>query len=351
MSERLRELSLVLLGATLLTVAMTWPLAPRLGSLGRVDNGDGQLSIWNVAWVARTLVVDPVHVFDANIFYPHHDTLAYSENNLGAGILALPVYWATRNPFAAHNFSVLVAFVLAATGTYYLVRHLTRDRAAAALSAICFAFTPFVFAHRMFHRLTARVSPARGAALGAVMAGTAIFCGYYGVFVVLMVGYAAIIVATARRWWGSAKYWSALGVGAIVSILLVLPAFVPYLQLRRVQGFRRDLDDARQFSANWSDFLASAANLHAWMLPHLPPWVDVSFPGFVAVVFGLGGLWAARTRQRGELVAIYGGLAVLAFWASFGPAGGLYAVLYKTVPLFAWLRAPSRFGSRSRSPC
>ena len=62
------------------------------GSVGRVDNGDGQLSIWNVAWVARTLAVDPLHVFDANIFYPHRNTLAYSENNLGAGVLA-PVGW------------------------------------------------------------------------------------------------------------------------------------------------------------------------------------------------------------------------------------------------------------------
>jgi hypothetical protein len=365
LSERLRELSFVLIGATLLTVIMTWPLAPRLRSVGRVDNGDGQLSIWNVAWVARTLVVDPRHVFDANIFYPHRHTLAYSENNLGAGIIAVPVYWATRNPFAAHNFAVLVAFVLAATGTYYLVRHLNsahgrEDPAAAALSAVCFAFTPFVFAHSahiqllmtgglpftmwMFHRLTARVSLGRGAALGAVMAATAIACGYYGVFVVLMVGYAAIVVATARGWWGSAKYWSALGAGAIVSILLVLPAFVPYWQLQREQGFRRDLDDARQFSANWSDFLASASNLHAWMLPHLPPWVDVSFPGFVALVFGVAGVWVARTWPRRELLAIYGGLAVLAFWAAFGPAGGLYSVLYKTVPLFAWLRAPSRFG-------
>jgi hypothetical protein len=50
-----------------------------LGSLSRVDNADGQFGIWNVAWVARTLVVDPLHVFDANIFYPHRGTLAYSE--------------------------------------------------------------------------------------------------------------------------------------------------------------------------------------------------------------------------------------------------------------------------------
>jgi hypothetical protein len=43
-------------------------------------------------------------------------------------------------------------------------------------------------------------------------------------------------------------------------------------------------------------------------------------------------------------VALYGGLAVLAFWSSFGPAGYLYSVLYSALPMFAWLRAPARFG-------
>src|SRR5215510_6113325 len=104
---------------------MTWPLAPRLGSVGRIDNNDGQLSIWNVAWVARTLVVDPVHVFDANIFYPHTNTLAYSENNLGAGILAIPAYWTTKNALAAHNGAVLLSLMLSATGMFYLVHLLT----------------------------------------------------------------------------------------------------------------------------------------------------------------------------------------------------------------------------------
>jgi hypothetical protein len=68
------------------------------------------------------------------------------------------------------------------------------------------------------------------------------------------------------------------------------------------------------------------------------------FPGFVASIFGVAGLWIARRVQRGEVVVIYGGLAVIAFWASFGPAAGLYSVLYSTLPMFAWLRAPSRFG-------
>jgi hypothetical protein len=355
-----KEFAIVVLTSTILTVVMTYPLAFELGRVGRVDKGDGQLSIWNVAWVARTLVVDPLHVFDANIFYPHRGTLAYSENNLGTGALAIPVYWTTRNPYAAHNFVMLLAFVLSATGMYYLVRYLTRDRRAAAVSAIAFAFCPFVFAHTAhiqllmtaglpftllaFHRLADDPGVGRGAALGAVMAAQAICCGYYGVFVCLMVGFAIIAIGSFRHLWRDRRFWTAIAAAALVSVVLVTPAFLPYLSLQRVAGFRRELNDAVQYSANWSDYFASSSYAHAWMLGHLPPWTEVSFPGFVTLLFGVGGAWVAGRQRRYELLALYGGLTALAMWASFGPRGLLYSALYRVVPMFAWLRAPARFG-------
>ncbi len=356
----LKEFALVLAGAALLTAAFTYPTAFKIGHVGRVDNGDGKLSIWNVAWVARTLAADPLHVYDANIFYPHRGTLAYSENNLGAGALAMPVYWATRNPDAALNFAMLVAFVLSGTGMYYLARYLTGDRRAAVVSAIGFAFCPFVFAHTAhiqllmtaglpftllaFHRLADRPSVGRGSALGAAMAAQAICCGYYGVFVCLMVGFAVFVVAATRRLWTDRQYWTAIVVAAIVAVVLVMPAFVPYVALQRVGGFRRELKDAVQFSANWSDYLASSAYAHAWMLSHLPEWSEVSFPGIVTLTFGIWGAWVAGRDRRRELLALYGGLTVLALWASFGPKALLYSALYEVVPMFAWLRAPARFG-------
>ena len=359
MNARLREFVAVLLLGSLIAVVMTWPLAVGMSRLGRIDNGDGQLSIWNVAWVARTLVVDPGHVFDANIFYPHQKTLAYSENNLGAGILAIPAYWITRNPLTAHNAAVLIGFVLTFAGMYYLVRRLTGDRGGAVVSAVCFAFTPFMFAHSAhvqllmtaglpwsmwaFHRFAERPAPNRGVVLGATMAVTAIFCGYYGVFVVLMVGFAVVVSATLRGLWMSGRYWIGLATGALVASAIVAPAFLPYVTLQRVQGFRRALDEARLYSSNWSDYFASAAHAHAWMLAYLPRWIEVAFPGFVAILLGMVGLRTARTRRANETLAIYGGLALLAFWASFGPAGGLYSALYHAVPLFAWLRVPARF--------
>ena len=356
----LREFGLVVLAAAALPAALTYPIAFKLGSVGRVDNGDGRLSIWNVAWVARTLVVDPLHVFDANIFYPHRGTLAYSENNLGAGALAVPVYWATRNPYAAHNFAMLLAFVLSATGMFYLVRHLTGDRRAAAISAIGFAFCPFVFAHTAhiqllmtaglpftmlaFHRMVARPSPGRGTVLGGAMAAQAIFCGYYGVYVVLMVAFAIAVVVVAGRQWGERRFLTAVALAATTAVLLVLPAFLPYLSLQRDAGFRRELNDAVRYSASWSDYLASSSYAHGWLRLYLPPWTEVSFPGVVILGFGGWGAWVAARDRRRELLVLYGGLALLACWASFGPRAWLYSALYRTVPMLAWLRAPARFG-------
>ena len=318
-----RELALVLVASAILTAALTYPYAFRMGRIGRVDSGDGKLSIWNVAWVARTLVVDPLHVFDANIFYPHRGTLAYSENNLGAGFLAIPVYWATHNPYAAHNFVVLLGFCLSAIGMFYLVRHLTGDRRAAAISAIAFAFCPYVFARTAhiqllltaglpftmlaFHRLVDRPSPGRGAVLGLAMAAQALCCGYYGVFDVLLVGYAVLVVAINRSLWKTSAYWIAVAAAALVAIGLVLPAFLPYIRLARLEGASRTLEQANSFRANWSAYLASSAVGHAWMLSYLPRWSDVLFPGFVALTLGVTGAWIARRQLRGEVTWLYTG--------------------------------------------
>src|ERR1700687_922996 len=78
-----REVLAVLLVATLLAVALTFPFATHMAHAGRVDNFDGRWGMWSVTWVARTLVVDPRHVLNANIFFPHKRTLFYSETNLG----------------------------------------------------------------------------------------------------------------------------------------------------------------------------------------------------------------------------------------------------------------------------
>jgi hypothetical protein len=69
---------------------MTWPLVTGLNRLGRTANS-GDAGYRSGTWLggARALT-DPGDLFDANIFHPHRNTLAFSEANLAAGVIGLP---------------------------------------------------------------------------------------------------------------------------------------------------------------------------------------------------------------------------------------------------------------------
>jgi hypothetical protein len=363
----LSEAAAVLAGAFVLTAALTFPLVPKLDRVGRVNTDDGRLSIWNVAWVADALIVHPRRLFDANIFYPDDNTLAYSEANIGAGLLAVPAWGLTGNPYLAHNTAVVAAFLAAVAGGYYLVRYLSGSREAAAIAGVLFGFCPYIFARTAhiqllmtaglpfamlaFHRLVDRPSVGRAVALGVVLFAQALSCAYYGIFAGLMVGLATLFFAATRGLWRSPRYWALIGLAAAISLGLTAPFFLPYLEVQD-QGFGRTLDDARMYSANGGAWLASSAWTHRWWLDAIPGFNEVLFPGLITLAAGGAGIWMVWRRPAagpssglaGDVAAYYVVLAVLAFWASFGPDAGLYRVLFDTLPIFALLRAPARMG-------
>jgi uncharacterized membrane protein YozB (DUF420 family) len=355
--------------ALLLTVVMTWPLAPRMDRMGRTNTGDGHYSLWNVAWVAHALTSAPSRLYHANIFHPHPYTLAYSEANIGAGTMAIPVWLATRNPFAAHNSVVLTAFVLSFLCTFALARYVGAGTGLAICAGIAFAYCPFIFARTAhiqllmtfgiplsllaMHRLIDRPSGGRALALGVALWAQALLCAYYGILLGLVVGLGVLFYGVTRGLWRRPRYWAATAGAAVVAVGLVLPFFLPFMYVQQELGFARTLHDADMYSADWRAWLASAAWAHRWMLPLLESWKEVLFPGFLTTAAGLAGAviaWrsgnhgehtAVRPRETAGFYALAGGLV---FWSSFGPAAGLYTAFYHTIPVFSFLRAPSRFG-------
>ena len=65
-----------------LAVLKTFPLVRFLGSRIPMDPGDPLLNTWILSWGAHALVTAPLHLFDANIFYPAQNALALSEHLL-----------------------------------------------------------------------------------------------------------------------------------------------------------------------------------------------------------------------------------------------------------------------------
>ena len=100
-----------------LTVALAYPLARHAAGHVLSISADTDLFLWTLSWDAHALVHQPLSIFDANIFAPLHDTLAYSEHLIGSGMFAAPILWLTHNPVLAMNAVALLSCVLCGTGT------------------------------------------------------------------------------------------------------------------------------------------------------------------------------------------------------------------------------------------
>jgi hypothetical protein len=124
----------------LLAVMHTWPLASAPGRFSRNDNLDTLLDGWTLAWVAHQLVQDPIHSFDANIFYPERRTLTYSENLVAQSLMVAPVSWAGGSPVLAFNLALVGGFALTGWAAAFMMRRWTGSWLAGIMSGSLMAF-------------------------------------------------------------------------------------------------------------------------------------------------------------------------------------------------------------------
>jgi hypothetical protein len=137
-----REVIVVAVGASLLSVVMTWPLLIHLGTVVPRDIGDPLAEAWQPAWGGHALLHQPLHFFDANRFWPLKDSLAFGDALVGyapTGIIG-------SGPHAAmvrYDLLFIFAYALAFFGAYLLARELGLSPAGAAIAGAAFAFAPY----------------------------------------------------------------------------------------------------------------------------------------------------------------------------------------------------------------
>ena len=337
-----------------LTVIVTWPQALHLATA--IPNHDDPLfSIWRLGWIAHALATDPAHLFDANIFYPHLRTLAYSDAMLFEGLIAAPLLWARLNPVLVYNLMFFAAIISSGAGMFVLVRYLTGDIRAALVSAVVFTLAPYRIEHLIhlelqwtvwmpltlwaLHRTFDEGRFDLGALTGLFLWLQIVSCVYYGAFLGVIVAALGVLLMVSRP----AQARRAIGpfcLGAVVAAALTLPYALPYLAATRELGPRPE-GDVLMFSAEWGSYLAAPRQNWIW---GWTAWSYIGnerhlFPGVISVLLALVAV-AWRPRQ---LVWIYLALTVLAIELSLGLNGSLYRWLYDHLFVFRGFRAPARF--------
>lgn len=343
-----------------LAVIHTWPLATDLPHISRVDNADTELNAWAVSWVAHRLPRDPLHLFDANIFFPDRHTLAYSEPLIPPALLGAPIRWAGASPVTTYNVLLLVGLVATAFGMYALVFRFTGDPLAGVLAGCLLAFNAHTLTRlphlQAFHvqwlplslwaldRLFGDGRRRDALWLGLFFVLAALTSGYLAVFVAVALG--AAILAQADRWVQRDRlqlsiHLALAGVVALVGAGVVL---WPYAVVDQGGPLRRSVEDVVLHSATLQDYLTTAGRLHyeIWSHRFYEAGRDALFPGITGLVLAV---MALGVRKKGHVrTRVLVAVGLVGLLLSLGPATPLYGWLFAVFPPLGSIRAASRFG-------
>ena len=125
----------------LLACFITYPLIFNLGLL-TTGYGDELLIAWNHNWNIYNFSNNLANIFQANIYFPYNNSLAFSDAYFTNSILALMPVMILNSPIAANNFTIIISLTLVGFFTYFLSFMITKERLLSILSGILVIFCP-----------------------------------------------------------------------------------------------------------------------------------------------------------------------------------------------------------------
>jgi hypothetical protein len=363
---------------SLAAVIVTHPLWLHLDSAVPSDIGDPLLNAWALGWSGHALVAGPARLFDANIFYPLPNTLAYSEHMLATALLALPLQGVTGEPLVAYNVSLLLSFVLGGLGMYWLCLRWTRCRSAAFVAGLAFAFAPYrlaaishlqlltlewlPFSLLAFDRLADRAARPNASGRAATAAGLVVLFSalqvlsswYLAVFSGLAGGvYVLARLAVVRRWAHIVRLLAWLAVCGSALAAIVAPVAVRYLDVLPQLQAARPAELATTLAARPGDFLAAAPflRLAGPLTAHFRARDGFTeehclYPGILIVLLALTAivsLGRRKSRDWSEHMVRILALTAIALIAVALTFDGPHQLLVKLFPLFGVVRVPARW--------
>jgi hypothetical protein len=263
------------------------------------------LNSWILAWDAHAIFDPQLRVWNAPIFYPVKNALAFSEAMFGNLWITLPVQYLTGNSVLAFHSLVFTSFLLGAYFTFLLVRALTGSFPAGLVAGLIFSFNPFrwsevmhvqllpffwaplalLFCHRFLETSKTRYFT------GNVLALLAQFYAsiYLGIilFMTLLV-FGAVHVFRERqgmdrwRFVTNRRLLLTQITGWSFFFLALLPLAIPYWQTARDWNFVRSESENVSFSCELLSFLVPDAAFRTYQ-----GWQQL-FQGHVRGSVGLG---------------------------------------------------------------
>jgi hypothetical protein len=359
-------------------VVLLQPTPHRLSATVAGDLGDSLFVTWTLSWGARALHTDPLGAFDANIFHPEPETLAFSDPMLSLAPVFGIVEWISGDSIVALNVLMFVLFVGALAAAHALAMRLFGRGDVALVVAVVACCNSYVFGQQnhpqlqsfgflslsflLLFRAIEHRRARDGVWLGVAVVAMTLANVHYGLIWVLsalvVIGVLALrrVLPPIRELVRPAVPAALIGaavLGPVARVFLVIDERNDLGRGYEPQKSLLPTDLLTPQGDNWSwgsafDSFNSVGKVgeHAY------------FPGIVALALGAVGLFVAwRLFRRGddvtstgvrvdEVLALVtaGAVAlVLALGPTPGGVNGPFRVLHRFVPGFDSVRVTSRF--------
>jgi hypothetical protein len=356
-------------GYLLVALVATWPLAwhPRRLFGAPQGAGDPYLNLFTLGWDLQQLFDAPASwfngaVFDAPIFHPARQTLAYTDHLLLQALLVSPVYAIWRDPVLCYNVVFVASLAASALAMWWYLRQVLDDAVAPLVGGLIWGFCAYRFSHVLhlqlqalyflplafgaLHRVVARRRWRDGAWLGLWFGLTAVSSAYYAVIGLVGLGVGGLVLVAAAGRARLGRLLAPLALGGVLAAVLVAPVLVPYLQVQQREGFVRTMDEASRHAATFRSYLSEPPWRPLAAAPIARTDEDALLPGWTAYVLAVLGLAAFARTRRNPLIWMWSAVAVTGLVLSLGPDGirSAYAWAHRWIFGFQAVRAPARFG-------
>ena len=305
-----------------LAVIFTLPtsLHPTRALLG--DGGDNYQGAWFLWYFAKAVIHGHNPFYTDLIYYPFGANLAWATLDPLVGMLALPLSL-SLGPVVTYNISLILQLALGAFFARLLFLRISRSQAAAAIGGMIFGFSPYLLSHALAHislvttfpiplyvlaldKLLEAEKPSwkEGSLLGLALLLVALANYQYTVFCLMFTAVVLGIDFGRERMALLKRVWMPL----LASAAIFLLCFSPLLLMMRGSGSPTPMpiEQAQLYSADLLGFFVPSP-FHSFLGQYVRKMPAEFFAGgiegsvyigFVALMLGAVGFWAARGKQR-----------------------------------------------------
>jgi hypothetical protein len=226
---------------------------------------------WIINWNIHSFTTNILNIFNGNIYFPYHNTLAYSDPYFTTSLIAFLPVKLINQPAFAYNFSLIFAFITLSFCTYLLALYITKNHLSSIAAGTILAFSSYTVTKVMLLQMLSICWVPLSILLFLLFLDKKMFKYFlFSVFFFILQMYNSFLpgyfilvscliilffyLFTKRITFKQLQIKKIILVG-VFAVAIILPIIIPYYQVSKEFNYVRDIRDSIRFASRPEDML------------------------------------------------------------------------------------------------